>query len=213
MVRRRRNSGNEPPYRLVDGEEMHRDHPRTFFIPPRAERYALRPGQLAKLIFEIIEPSAGSPTAERMWVRVAGRRRRRYWGELDNQPKFIQALRAGDRVAFRPEHVVSIWSNRPDLELKVAVSRRSHEQDLRPRYMYRDEPISERDSGWQALVGDETDDELEDRHNILFQALGFVLDRWPELEPVFADRSRHAEWVWNAEAGRYSRVPETGQEQ
>ena len=94
------------------------------------------------------------------------------------------------------------------LDKKVFVSRRSHEQDLRPGYVYREAPDDDRDSGWRALVGDESAEEVDDPDNVLLQALGFLLDRWPELRPVLETDPRNGSWAWDAGAGRYVPVPD-----
>lgn len=90
-------------------------------------------------------------------------------------------------------------------ELQALVSRRSHEQDLRPRYACRDEPLSDQDSGWQVLVGDETPAELDDPDNALLQPLGLLTERWPELRPVFDSGEVGSEWVWDDATSAYVR--------
>lgn len=193
-------------YRLRNGEAMNREHPRSFFIPSRDERDNLAPGQLVKLIFDASDPAPEGPNAERMWVIVGGRSGANYFGQLDNQPQTITGLNAGDRIEFAPVHVVSIWEDRPELELKAIVSRRSHEQDLRPHYVCRETPHNPSDSGWQILVGNESEAELNDAKQVLIQPLGFVLERWPELEVPFADRNERSEWTWEPDSGSYVRM-------
>jgi hypothetical protein len=118
----------------------------------------------------------------------------------------------GDLVEFGPEHVISTLDDWPLLGKKVFVSRRSHEQDVRPGFVYREDPDDERDSGWRALVGDESAEEVDDPDNVLLQDVGFLLDRWPELRPVFETDPRHGAWAWDAEARRFTPLPEQGDE-
>ena len=193
-------------FRLGNGEVLHGAAPRSFFIPDRAERDSLQAGDLAKLLFEITGPSAGMPNAERMWVEVTGRDADGYTGTLTNAPAVITTIARGDTIRFGPEHVISTLGNWPLLDKKILVSRRSHEQDLRPCWVYREQPDNDRDSGWRALVGDETDDEANDASGILMQALGFVLDRWPELRPVFKTDPRNGGWEWDEQTSRYRSV-------
>lgn len=87
---------------------------------------------------------------------------------------------------------------------RMFVSRRSHEQHVRPGFVYREDPDDQRDSGWRALVGDESHDEVDDPRSILVQEVGFVLDRWPELRPVLATDPTNGEWAWNTELERYT---------
>ena len=193
-------------FRLADGEARHAESPRTFFIPSRSERENLRPGDLVKLVFEIVDPQLPEPGAERMWVEVTGVEDGRYIGALNNVPSTITTISLGDRVDFGPEHIISTLGDWALLDLRVFVSRRSHELDLRPGYVYREDPDSERDSGWRAMVGDETQAEVDEHKNILFQELGYLLDRWPELLPVLKTDPHNGAWVWDEAEGRY--VPE-----
>lgn len=190
-------------YVLADAEQKNSEHPRSFFIPARAEREALSPGDSAKLLFELVEPGPDMPGGERMWVEVTEVVSGGFVGVLMNQPSAITTIGRGDTVRFGPEHVIALLDDWPLLEKKVIVTRRSHELDLRPRHIFREDPRDERDSGWTALIGDETDEEVSDAGQFLAQSLGFLLDRWPEMRPVFESDPTNAEWVWNESAERY----------
>lgn len=104
-----RRKPNGVGYQLVDGEVLNREHPSTFLIPTRAEREALKPGDLVKLLFEIVDPQEGMPTAERMWVRVAESRGNEYVGSLDNDPRVITTIGPGSQIKFEPHHVIATW--------------------------------------------------------------------------------------------------------
>ncbi len=91
----------------------------------------------------------------------------------------------------------------PMLDLNVIVSRRSQEQDIRPRYLYREAPMSPSDSGWSALIGDESHEELDNPDALLSQPVGFLLDRWPELRLVFETGAPESEWTWDDDAQQY----------
>jgi hypothetical protein len=196
-------------FRIADGEAMHRAHPRSFFIPARAERESLLAGDPAKLLFEVTGPQDSMSRGERMWVRVTGRDADGYAGVLDNVPSVLTAIKLGDTVRFGPQHVIatSVAGTRPLLDKKMLVSRRSHEDDVRPGRVYREEPDNDRDSGWRALVGDETADEIDDPANILVQLAGFLLARWPELEPVLETDPDNGDWSWDEPSQRYVREP------
>lgn len=86
---------------------------------------------------------------------------------------------------------------------QVIVSRRSHETGARPHFVYRDTPLSRSDSGWCVLVGDETAAELDDPSSCLSQSMDAVLDRWPELRPVFECGAQGSEWRWDGAAQQY----------
>ena len=102
-------------WQLCSGEESHRKHPDTFWIPPDRDRQALKRGQAAKLIFEIEVEEDGVPLVqrERMWVVVAERVGDLYIGILDNKPASFEPsdkvyLCFGAEVPFAAEHVIDI---------------------------------------------------------------------------------------------------------
>lgn len=190
-------------YRIADGEARSAEAPRSFFIPNRDERENLQPGDYAKLLFELVEPQPGDPGAEKMWVEVLGVSEGEYVGALTNVPRVITTITVGDRVDFGPNHVIGTLENWPLLEKKMFVSRRSQELDVRPAYLYREDPDNDEDSGWRAMVGDETDEEINDAANVLLQPLGYLLDRWPELRPMFETDPRNGEWAWDVEKAEY----------
>lgn len=196
---------------LGDAELLHQEHPETFLIPRRAERDALRPGDLVKLMFELLEPSGDDGTAERMWVRVDKAEAGRYVGTLDNEPILLESIVLGDRVEFGPEHVLALWEDDPaEGEPVVMVFRRSIEEGLRPRVAHRVEPVEPRDSGWRLLVGDETDDDLDDPANALLRPVAEVCGRWPELQPMIDAAEVDTDWAWDDATGAY--VPEPDEE-
>lgn len=195
-------------YRLADAEERHAASPRSFFIPPRAEREGLAQGDLAQLMFELTDPGEDDPRAERMWVEIVRVVSGRYVGVLTNVPDVITTIQQGAVVEFGPEHVISTLEDWPLLEKKVLVSRRSHDQDVRPGFVYREVPDNDLDSGWRALVGDESPEEVDDPDNVLLQAVGFLLERWPELRLVFETDPDIGSWAWDAQAGSYVGVEE-----
>ena len=96
---------------LQDGEAMHAQHPRSFFIPPAERRAALRPGECVRLGF-VCGPHAdreGEGHVERMWVEVVEQRGDGHaHGRLRNNPVRLTAVAIGDLVAFEPAHVLSI---------------------------------------------------------------------------------------------------------
>lgn len=93
-------------YTLGDGEELHRLNPDTFWIPERAERDSLLPGQLVKLIFRLSVD--GEEHVERMWVQIRSRSGDGYVGVLDNDPYCTNELRAGAEVRFVEAHVIQV---------------------------------------------------------------------------------------------------------
>lgn len=105
--KKRRTGWRIVEYTLDNGEELNREFPDTFWIPPRSERENLPPGELVKLIFRISLEE--EQYVERMWVIVKERKANAYIGELDNDPYCTTELRAGARVEFLPEHIIQIF--------------------------------------------------------------------------------------------------------
>jgi hypothetical protein len=105
------------------------------------------------------------------------------------------------------DRAVDEW---PLLGKRMFVSRRLHEQDTRPGFVYREPPDDDHDSGWRALVGDESQAEVDDPGSILLQSVGFMLDRWPELRPVLESDPQLGAWVWDAATEQF--VPHEGKE-
>src|SRR5262245_42489366 len=106
----------EDYWELRSGEEAHRANPDKFWLPPLAERAALKKGQAAKLIFDqegVEEDGSVVIMGERMWVIISEVHNDYYIGILDNSPALFEPaanvyLCFGAEVPFRPEHVIDI---------------------------------------------------------------------------------------------------------
>jgi Uncharacterized protein conserved in bacteria (DUF2314) len=107
---------NADVWEIEDGVKRHRDHPKTFKIPPALIRYLVQPGWIVKMTFlTTVTDQAGTTEeqAERMWVKV----QRRigfctYEGTLDNEPIYLRNLRPGSQVIFEPRHIIQIYWRR-----------------------------------------------------------------------------------------------------
>lgn len=183
---------------LDDAEDRAVAAPRAFFIPAREVRAGLAPGDLVKLIFLVVGGEADGD-GERMWVEVtdvvAGPTPG-YVGRLDNDPLVID-LEAGARVEFGPQHVVDVHADEPDPLAGQAlfVSARLVEDDTArigaaafdPADADRDLGDGRTITGWQAFVGDESDEELDDPTRVRLPSLSWFLQREPELWPLVRD--------------------------
>jgi hypothetical protein len=86
---------------LVDAEEQHREHPKTFQIPPRQARENAA-GKIVKVIWR------DKDCGERPWVIVQEQKSSgRYKGVVDNDTS-CGPLRAGSKLEFGPENIVAI---------------------------------------------------------------------------------------------------------
>jgi hypothetical protein len=101
-------------WQLESAEARHAVSPDTFWVPPRAQREGLQPGDGAKLLFQIT--SAGETGVgrgvERLWVIVRRRVGGLYVAVLDSTPSSTDpstsSLVRGCVVVFAPEHVADI---------------------------------------------------------------------------------------------------------
>lgn len=179
---------------LLDAVEQAAAHPRSFFIPDAAAREGLRPGDHAKLVFQLTDATDDGPPAERMWVEVTDTAPGGYVGRLDNEPVVVPDLRAGARIEFEPRHVVEVPATEPDpYEGLVAfVSERVFDDDdpgigvatFDPDEAGRPVADDRQLSGWSLLAGDETEDHVADPERIRLPSLPWLLARHPELRAV-----------------------------
>ncbi|MDG0797957.1 DUF2314 domain-containing protein [Pectobacterium punjabense] len=97
-------------YELDDGEAINREYPDSFWIPAKAMRESLEPGDFVKLIFRM-EETAGSDdlSVERMWVNVTKKHPAFYEGVLDNEPTGSDCVQCGQTVTFHACHVIGIY--------------------------------------------------------------------------------------------------------
>jgi len=99
-------------WELDDGVQLHREHPKTFWIPNVFRRYFLRPKQIVKLVFRIaLRNDTGLETeeVERMWVIIERRLGLgQYEGLLDNDPYCTEGIKSGMKVFFEARHVIQI---------------------------------------------------------------------------------------------------------
>jgi hypothetical protein len=98
---------------ILSGEKRHALHPETFWIPDRAAREGLSPGDAVQLLFDIETRDAGRVVdrgVDRLWVIVKRRVGDQYYGVLDSDPGHAErlSLRPGVEVIFAPEHVIAI---------------------------------------------------------------------------------------------------------
>ncbi|MBV9172629.1 MAG: DUF2314 domain-containing protein, partial [Chloroflexi bacterium] len=182
------------------------------------ERETLKAGDHVRLLFFLVDPAPDQPRAERMWLDVAEVGADRYVGVLTNQPMAIQDLQAGDLVSFGPEHVITISDPRwvPYEHQLAFVSRRLLEDEaLQPGLVCHD-PEDEhlppradghQSSGWQLLVGDESEAELDDPSSVRLPNLAWIMERYPAFGALVFSGARAGRWLLDPATGCYH--PET----
>ena len=142
----------------------------------------LQPGDLVKLAFEFAH-EAGHTSGERMWVEILSRSGDSFVGRLDNEPQACPDLKLDDRLEFAANHVISTELDDPKADAMDRFFQRCFVtaaviREGRPvGRLYREDPDASDDSGWRLLTGDESDDYLNDSGNVLYIAIGAVLNR------------------------------------
>ena len=102
-------------WELASAQERNARSDGNFTIPPISDRAALKPGDLALLLFQMLgdQPGETEMAEERMWVLVTqlipdGR----FLGRLVNQPNWVDSrahyLTAGSEVPFQIKHIAGI---------------------------------------------------------------------------------------------------------
>jgi hypothetical protein len=201
-------------WRLDDAERLSREHPHSFFIPSLERRSSLRPDDWVRLVFLVEAADGAGLHAERMWLTdIRSTDGGRYVGVLTNSPDVIRDLAQGDEIEFGPEHVIATLEPDaiPDSLRAFANRRLIRDDDLVPRFIYHDpsqldfEPHDDgsRPSGWVLMVGDETEDELHDRANIVAPSLGWLAERYPAFGVLVLSSPGGREYHWDDETSSY----------
>ncbi|MFD2332581.1 DUF2185 domain-containing protein [Cohnella sp. GCM10020058] len=174
---------------LEDVEQTNLLNPNTFFIPSLKERQKQKKGDFVRLHFVLEHPAEDEPRAERMWVEVTGKKRwgQTYTGILTNQPVYIKSLQIGDQIEFEPKHIARVIIPKDDPrwldigEQMALVSNKCLEEGGCVRWLYRETPDREDDSGWRLFEGTESDAYSSQASNISVVNLYALLDKDPSL--------------------------------
>jgi hypothetical protein len=196
---------------LDDVEKAAHAHPESFFIPSKKERQSLVIGKLVQLHFVLNNPEKSEPRAERMWVSIS--KVLPFWqgyeGELDDEPLYIKGLHSGEKIKFQPKHVGQIYVTKDDpywldiYEKYALVSNMVFEGKKIVRFLYREKPDREEDSGWRLFSGYETDEYNGDAKNVRLCKIGWLVDFDATLLEVFKNDYNNAferkskETKWN----------------
>lgn len=124
-----------------------------------------------------------------MWVEITEKKlfSHKYIGILTNQPTYINSLHAGDKIDFEPKHIGRIIIPKGDQrwldsgEKMALVSNKCLEESACDRWLYRETPDREEDSGWRLFEGTETDKYNSDSSNIRIVNIYSLLDKDPSL--------------------------------
>lgn len=170
-------------WQLDDPTDIAAANKYTFYMPSPEVLAKVSAGEVVKLIFRGVGDGDDSVHVERMWVIVdvvhpGGR----FEGRLDNDPFNICGLLAGDRVSFEARHIIQ--TEHPDphnftakFVKRAFVTNRILLDGQLVRFLYREAPDDEDDSGWRFTAGDETDEYMADLDNLSYVSLGAVLSK------------------------------------
>lgn len=171
--------------KLENVEETAKNNPDSFFIPTIEERKSKAVGESVRLHFHLDNPTENEPHAERMWVTVTKRPNlfRGYKGTLENMPAYIEDLKIGDEVVFKPCHIAqtivkkdeSMWIDCANQ--KALVSDMCFNEGECVRFLYREKADRAQDSGWRMFTGHESEEYNNDPNNIRVVDVSFMLDK------------------------------------
>lgn len=170
-------------WQLDDPTETAAANRYTFYKPSPEVLAKVAVGEVVKLIFRGRGDDADDVHVERMWVLVdAVHPDACFEGRLDNDPRHIRGLQAGDPVSFEARHIINTEHRDPhDFTAKFIkrafVTNRILLDGQAICFLYRESPDEDQDSGWRFTAGDETDEYMEDTGNIGYVSLGAVLSR------------------------------------
>lgn len=174
---------------LEDVEVASKKNPSGFFIPLINERESQKKGDLVKLHFMLNNLKEDEPRAERMWVEITETKLScgKYAGVLTNQPAYIKTINVGDRVEFEARHIAQTIIKKGDprwidsSEKMALVSKMCMENGNIIRFLYREKPDREQDSGWRMFTGLESEEYNNDSDNIRFVNVGYLIAKDPTL--------------------------------
>lgn len=197
---------------LDDAYAIAEQAPYSFWIPSRSVVGQLKPGNQVKLIFCFDSEDPQTPRAERMWVDVDDISDGAFTGSLDNEPLYMTQLSLGDTVPFEARHIIDTDIEDPsarDFERyfkRCFVTHRILEDGEKPRYVYRESPDRDDDSGWRFLAGDESDEYMDDASNSSYIAVGKILNLDRSLVEIFDEPV--GRWSWNESTASWQRIEE-----
>ncbi len=111
-------------WRLGDGDQRHRDHPDTFWVPSPQDKAAIEVGDIVKLAFDQTWPGG---YGERMWVRITKVGPKKLEGVLRNEPIFIPRLSWNDTIKFERKHIIDIDIDDEILQPAIAADERDED--------------------------------------------------------------------------------------
>jgi hypothetical protein len=115
----------------------------------------------------------------------------RFTGRLDNDPRWIKDLKAGDPLTFHERHIINTEHSEPDnlverYAKRCFVTQRVLQDGQRVGYLYREAPEDDEDSGWRFMANDESQDYMNTKGNVQYVSVGRVLSCDDAFLPLLA---------------------------
>jgi hypothetical protein len=204
-----------PSWSLVNADELVSQYKYTFYKAPRNLIEKVSIGEVVKLIFRFESDDPEAPGAERMWVLVDEiGQDGTFKGRLDNDPKYIQDLKAEDPISFSACHIINTEHDDDDNLVERYIKRcfvtnRVLNDGVRAGYLYREEPDEEKDSGWRITANDESDEYMDDSNNCAYVSLGAVLTKDDSFIHLL-DSPIGSAFVRDNETGEFVALPSEG---
>lgn len=180
-------------WKLKNVEDEAKKYPDSFFIPSLEERKNIKINEKVCLHFIHLLRKDNEPETERMWVTITKEKNlfSKYKGILDNQPVYIKGLNVGDEIDFGVENIAQtiikkgtpLWID--CAEQYALVSKLCFQKDETIRFIYREQPDNNEDSGWRIFTGNESEEYTNDYKNIQIMKIVDLLARDNTLfEPI-----------------------------
>ncbi len=92
-------------YELEDPRPIAKSAPYTYYVPSPEHQNSVAPGDFVQLLFNG-KPVSLKYGTERMWVKVTSIMPSGCTGNLSNDPYDMPQLKHGDKIRFRPFHIM-----------------------------------------------------------------------------------------------------------
>lgn len=176
-------------WHLDNARDIAKENPYTFYVPSDELIKMLKVGHAVRLIFvNDARTETDTMRAERMWVEITHIDGNDFIGKLDNKPYENKHLNLGDEIHFKDYHIMDFYDN--DLTDPVPslaqywdrcwTTSAIIDKTAPIGYICRTSPCDDKngnkDSGWQILSGDETQEYMDDPDTIQCVALGVLLN-------------------------------------
>jgi hypothetical protein len=177
---RKSKGGKIMTFHLENVYKRKAESPYLVYVPSKKIIEQLTVGNFVKLTFLTIQD--GEYCGERMWVKITRRKGNHFVGTLVNEPCHLKNIYYGQEVSFGPEHICDTDHDNHDsidigcyFQTKEIISKDVLEK-RKFNVIWREQPLSEDDSGWNIISGYEGQHFLTNINNYQVVPLGAILE-------------------------------------